>query len=646
MCGIVGTVRWNTPDPLPADLLDVALAQLQRRGPDAVGTFSDRGIALGHRRLSIIDPSASGHQPFQDQSDRYTIVFNGECYNYREHREALLAQGVTLQSSTDTEVLLHLYMQEGPAFLEKINGFFALAIYDRADRTLFLARDRMGIKPLLYHFESGKFSFASELKALFALGIPKVLDRASLFAYLQLNYVPGPATMLEDVLHLPPGHTLTIDLNSDGTELPEPVAYYSIPYHQEKSIPPTPESYTAAKSRLQEVLEQAVARRLVSDVSLGAFLSGGIDSSVIAALAQRYDNQLHTFSIGYRDEPYFDETHFAEAVAKKIGTYHTVFSLTNDDLFEHLHDALDYFDQPFADSSALAVYVLSQRTRKQVTVALSGDGADEIFSGYNKHAAEFKVRNPGVAEHLVSSMQPLWKAVPQSRQGKLTNLSRQLNKFSEGMKLSPKSRYWRWATLLRSEQANYLLKEHIVFNPQRLTDDAYRYKKRRDQLLKSISPEGNINEVLLTDSRMVLVYDMLQKVDAMSMANSLEVRTPFLDHEVVNFAFSLPPAFKINASMRKKILQDTFRDLLPTELYNRPKHGFEVPLLNWFRTDLRSMITDDLLAPEFLQAQGLFNTEGVGELLKRLFSKNPGDAAATVWALIVFQHWWKKYMLD
>lgn len=643
MCGIVGTVNWNLPGKPSADLLDAALASLKKRGPDDLGSYYDNQLALGHRRLSIIDPSGLGHQPFVDNSGRYTMVFNGEFYNYREHRDQLAAEGIEFRSSSDTEVLLQLYIQHGPAALEKINGFFAIAIYDKVDRTLFLARDRMGIKPLLYHFEAGHFRFASETKALFALGIPKVLDRASLFTYLQLNYIPGPATMVEDVVHLPPGHHLTLHLDGDGQDLPESVCYYAIPYDREKSLPPTPESYTKAKAQLQETLERAVARRLVSDVPLGSFLSGGTDSSVIAALASRFDSDLHTFSIGYKDEPYFDETAYAELVSKKLGTRHTVFSLTNDDLYEHLHDALDYFDQPFADSSALAVYVLSQRTRQHVTVALSGDGADELFSGYNKHAAEFKVRHPGIAEHLITGMRPIWKAVPQSRQSKITNLSRQLNKFSEGMKLPARDRYWQWATLLRSEQANYLLRETMIFNPQRLTDDAYRYKKRREQLLKSITPEGNINEVLLTDSQMVLVYDMLQKVDSMSMANSLEVRTPFLDHEVVNFAFSLPPAFKINGGMRKKIVQDTFRDILPAELYNRSKHGFEVPLLNWFRTDLRSLITDDLLDLDFVEEQRIFNPDGVAELLKRLFSKNPGDAAATVWALIVFQYWWKNH---
>ena len=289
--------------------------------------------------------------------------------------------------------------------------------------------------------------------------------------------------------------------------------------------------------------------------------------------------------------------------------------------------------------------MLSKRTKEHVTVALSGDGADEMFSGYNKHMAEFKARHPGIKESLVKMGYPLFRTLPKSRNSKIANINRQLYKFSLGSRLTNKARYWKWASIINEERANYLLKEELVFNPQRLSDTAFEYKKRKDDLLRNISRDGDINDVLHTDMRMVLTNDMLRKVDAMSMANSLEVRTPFLDSRLVNFAFSLPVAFKINANMKKKILQDTFRLELPEEIYKRPKHGFEVPLLSWFRNELRSKIENDLLSDDFIEEQGLFNVVAIKELKKQLFSNNPEDVQATIWALIVFNTWWKKYLM-
>ena len=646
MCGITGIVALssNGTDFLPR--VENAVDRLNRRGPDHSAVFRHHHVALGHARLSIIDTSAAANQPFTDVSGRYTVVFNGEIYNYRELRKELEADGIKFRSESDTEVLLELFIKEGESFLEKLNGFFALAIYDSKDGYLFLARDRMGIKPLLIYRDENKLIFASEMKAILAYGIRKEIDRASLFTYLQLNYIPAPATILRGVRKVMPGHKVMVtNLNAfDPEDLRmEEEAYYQIPYDPEFNIKITPDSYESAVLELQNLLEQAVTRRLVADVPLGTFLSGGIDSSVITTLAARHTRNLKSFSIGYADEPYFDETEFARLVAKKAGTDHTVFSLTNEDLFAHLREMLDYLDEPFADSSALAVYILSKKTRQEVTVALSGDGADEMFSGYHKHLAEFRARNAGVAENLVKGLAPVWKSLPQSRNTKLGNMNRQLNRFSEGMKLGPKDRYWRWATYLKEEEANYLLKEEMIFNLQRLSDDAFQYKKNRESLLKHLTKEGSINQVLLTDMNLVLPNDMLTKVDLMSMANSLEVRTPFLDHQVVGFAFRLPPPFKINSTIKKKILQDAFRKDLPEELYNRPKKGFEVPLLNWLQTDLKSMITDDLLEENFIAEQGLFNVKAVEELKSRLFSSNPGDAVATVWALVVFQHWWKNY---
>ena len=299
---------------------------------------------------------------------------------------------------------------------------------------------------------------------------------------------------------------------------------------------------------------------------------------------------------------------------------------------------LDYFDEPFADSSAIAVYILSKETKKNVTVALSGDGADEMFSGYNKHAAALKAINGGRSASLVKYLLPLWKVLPKSRNSALGNKVRQLQRFAEGMQLTDQERYWKWASLASNSESKEILTE----TSRNLIADS-EFASRKSDILKYIKGTSNISDLLYTDMQLVLTNDMLTKVDMMSMANSLEVRVPFLDHNLVAFAFQLPDDSKINAQMKKRILQDAFRDILPKELYKRPKHGFEVPLLKWFRGDLKSLIENDLLEQKFIEEQGIFDYEGIKKLKQQLFSSNPEDVHARIWGLIVFQWWWKKY---
>lgn len=624
MCGITGAFAFTEAGRSCFERTRSSVNGLAKRGPDGNGIYTHGNVSLGHARLSIIDTSQAAAQPFTDHTGRYTIIFNGEFFNYPEHRKALEEKGVRFRSASDTEVLLYLFIHEGEKCLEKINGFFALAIYDKEEQSLFIARDRFGIKPLLYCRDNDKLVFASEMKSLLAYGIEKKIDKTSLYTYLQLNYIPAPHSIFENVRKLEPGTFLTIK----DDEVKQ-ARYYSIPREERKGSP------AQFEKELFRLLDDAVKLRLVADVPLGAFLSGGIDSSVITALAARHTKHLKTFSIGYKDEPMFDETHYAELVAKKHNTDHTVFSLSNDDLFANLHDMLDYIDEPFADSSALAVHILSMHTRKHVTVALSGDGADELFGGYNKHMAEYRVQNAGFAENIVKWGGPFWNLLPASRNSRLGNKARQLQKFSAGMRMDAASRYWQWAALATEDEASFVYPQA----KEALTE----YAKRKKELLKHID-KADMNNVLYTDVQLVLPNDMLTKVDLMSMANSLEVRVPFLDYRVVNFAFSLPVQSKIDRHSRKKILKDAFRDLLPSELYTRGKQGFEVPLLSWFRTGLRSMI-DELLDAKFIRAQGLFDPNAIDELKAKLFSPAPGDAVARVWALIVFQHWWKKYML-
>lgn len=629
MCGITGIFAFNLVGKFNKVNIAAATMCLEQRGPDNQNIYNDGWVALGHRRLSIIDTSAVAHQPMWDESDRYCIAYNGEIFNYRELRQQLEAKGTTFFSQSDTEVLLKLYILEKEKCLNKLNGFFAFCIYDKQEQSFFIARDRYGVKPLMYLFDEDKFLFASEMKSIIQYGIDKEIDFTSLYQYLQLNYIPAPDTIFKNVKKLLPGHYLTI-VNRQLSI----VNWYDIPEEKDKTI-----TYDQAKEKLKQLLDASVQRRLISDVPLGTFLSGGIDSSVITALASKHKPDLHTFSIGFKDEKFFDETHYAKLVADHFKTEHTVFSLTNDDLYEHVHSILNYLDEPFADSSAINVYILSKQTRKHATVALSGDGADELLAGYNKHAAFYRSFHPGIQERVVSALNPLWKMIPQSRSNALSNKARQFNRFAEGMKLSPKERYWRWASFADESDSKNLLSAD---SQARISEQHYRESK--SEILKDISSAGDINEVLRTDTKLVLPNDMLTKVDLMSMANGLEVRTPFLDFEVVNFIFSLPENFKINSNIRKRILQDAFRDILPAQLYNRPKKGFEVPLLKWFRKEMKSMIVDDLLSKKLIEEQGIFNYAEIEKLKAQLFSSNPGDVHARIWGLIVFQFWWKKYI--
>lgn len=633
MCGITGIFAFNLVGKFNLVNIASATKALYKRGPDHQDIYHDNFVGLGHRRLSIIDTSAVAHQPMWDETNRYCIAFNGEIFNFLELKNELQNRGITsFFSHSDTEVLLKLYILEREKCLDKLNGFFAFCIYDKQEQTFFLARDRYGVKPLLYLFDEDKFIFASEMKSILSYGIEKDLDYTSLHTYLQLNYIPAPRTIFKNVKKLLPGHF--VEVRNRKLEVR---SYYSIPFSSDNERRTT-SNYSEAKEKFKKLLEASVQRRLISDVPLGAFLSGGIDSSIVTGLAAKHKPDIHTFSIGFKDEKFFDETEYAMLVANHFKTEHTVFSLTNKDLYEHVHSILDYIDEPFADSSAINVYILSKETRKHATVALSGDGADELLAGYNKHAAFHRAIHAGAKESVVGSMLPLWKMLPKSRSGFYSNKVRQLQRFAEGMNLSSKERYWRWAGFATEVNAFKLFSENSKTNFDRQEFGSY-----KAELLKTIPTKENINDLLLTDFNLVLPNDMLTKVDLMSMANSLEVRTPFLDFELVNFTFSLPDEFKINAEMRKRIAQDAFKEMLPEKLYNRPKKGFEVPLLKWLRNDMKSLIKDDLLSENFVREQNIFEYKEIKKLKRKLFSFNPGDIHARIWALVVFQLWWKKY---
>lgn len=616
MCGITGFKKFSYQGDL-SESLNRATAQLRQRGPDHLATYLDKSVGLGHTRLSIIDTSSKAHQPMTDPSGRYTLVFNGEIYNYRELREGIKENFI---STSDTEVLLYLLMNEGEDCLKKLNGFFAFAFYDNRTEELLLARDRMGIKPLHYYQSDAFFAFGSEMKALLSYPIPRTIDQIGLYWYLRLTYLPRDLSMIQGIKKLLPGHYMKVKNNEMTIQ-----AFWS--------LTPTDSftgNYSEAKKQTIHVMEQAVERRMVADVPLGSFLSGGTDSSVVASLASKFNPHLHTFSIGYQDHPFFDETGYAELVASQFNTNHTTFKLTNDDLLNGVKDIVGYLDEPFADSSALPTYILSQKVSESMKVALSGDGADELFGGYYKHLAFQQSLHQSATNSLIKYAKELLALFPQSRSSKLGNLTRRMSKYAALLKMSAPERYWRLASF--NPTPNPLLLHPI--------SDSEVNSFVSD--LQSCQHFG-LNAFLDLDLQVVLPGDMLNKVDLMSMANGLEVRVPFLDMEVVAFARSLPTDFKVKGNQRKRVLQDAFATILPKALHHRPKKGFEVPLLHWLRNELYSEIDAIVFNEAHLEDQQLFHIGSVMKLKKQLFSNNPGDAPTVIWSLYVFQKWYKNY---
>lgn len=627
MCGIVGGFHFK-PGPDLTAAYQAALQTLAHRGPDGQRVAHLPPAYLGHARLSILDLSQAAFQPMADPTGRYHIIFNGEVFNFQELGAEVRRMGITPHTTSDTEILLHLLIREGIGALNKLNGFFAFAFYDNHTQTLLLARDRYGVKPLYTYTDADKYWFASEPKALFALGLPRTLNAAAVSQFFALNYLPPHTSMIAGVQPLAPGHYQFITPQGAQT----PACFYRLPKPTQYEAP-TAQGYEAAQKRLIELLEDAVRIRLVADVPVGVFLSGGIDSSVVTALAVRHKQPLHTYSIGFEDKLY-DETSYAELVAKKFGTQHTMFRLSFDEMAGHVHHMLQYVDEPFADASAINYYILSKYVRQHVTVALGGDGADELLAGYAKHQGEFLARTPGLFNAALKATTPLLQVLPANRNSGLLRKVWQAQKYARGLALGPEARYLQWARVLENEAL------HDLLQPA--------YANSATVLVPGLHINTDFNDVLRTDFALVLPGDMLTKVDRMSMASSLEVRTPFLDYRVVDFAFNLPAAYKIAGTtqgvMRKRILQDAFRNILPPELYNRPKQGFEVPVRGLLLTSLRSTIEQLVLDEDFIRAQSIFRYTSLRQLWQAVQQGRNGKEDWTLWAVVVFQHWWQRYM--
>ncbi len=631
MCGIAGGIFFNN-DKISSSKFRTALDQMSTRGPDAAGVFENDHVLLGHRRLSIIDTSESANQPFFDGEKKYVIVFNGEIFNFEQLKNSKLSHlNIRFKTHSDTEVLMQLLIVYGTECLQWLSGFFAFAFYNIHANELIIARDRYGKKPLVIYENEGQFLFASELKALMPLIPAKQLNPISVSLYFQFNYLPPEQSILKSVRKLKPGNYIRIQ-NNVVTEQ----KYYAL---QIRKNDYEKYSYNDACNELVKRMNESVQERMISDVPLGAFLSGGIDSSVIVALAAQHTRQLKTFSIGFKDNPVFDETFYANLVAKKYETDHQVFFLTEQDYKQEVFEVLDYLDEPFADNSCIPQYILCKKTKKHVTVALSGDGGDEVFAGYNKHKAEYMIRNRKWLAQAATMAAPVLKMFPENENTKIGNYFRQFNKLVDGAALSASERHIRWSSLLNTKDVQSLFSKDYQSKINLLQIASLNLQYAKD--IKS----SDFNEILLTDMNLVLPGDMLHKVDMMSMANSIEVRSPFLDHKVVDFAFSLPAAFKIDKHLKKKIVQDAFRNFLPPELYNRPKQGFDIPLLDWFRNDFNDYIFNILLEKKFVEEQNIFSYEAILRLKNKLHSNSPGFVHGTIWALIAFQYWYKKYMI-
>ncbi|MES2790256.1 MAG: asparagine synthase (glutamine-hydrolyzing) [Planctomycetota bacterium] len=635
MCGIAG-VAW-TSDSAPFDqaVLRRMIDAIAHRGPDDAGTYASLpspgpGAVLGHRRLSIID-IGGGHQPLSNEDGTVWIAFNGEIYNYKELQASLTRRGHTFRTSSDTETIVHLYEQYGPDCVSQLRGMFAFAIWDQNERTLFLARDRLGKKPLVYRHEAQRLMFASELKALLQVpGVPRELDRQAVDDYLTYQYVPHPQSILKGYSKLPPAHWA---LYQDGKLRVE--RYWRPAY----SPPPDRKEFASlneARSELRETLTTAVKLRMRSDVPLGAFLSGGVDSTIIAGLMQSLSSRpVKTFSIGFPVAA-FDERTYAREAAKHLGTEHHE-QVVEPSALQILPQLIWHYDEPFADSSAIPTMYLSEMTRREVTVSLSGDGGDELFAGYKRYQA---VKLGGWADRLPQFLRnwmasPVWQQLPASvRQN---SKRRRLKRLLSAMALEPRQRYLKWVSIFDDERRADL------YTPEfRASLGGHDSAEFLLQAYEECPDRDFVTRTTCADVLTYLPCDILTKVDIASMAFALEARSPFLDHEVVDFAARLPIEWKMRGRHGKQILVDTFADLLPKRIQTRAKMGFGVPLDHWFRNELRPLIEDVLLAPASLN-RGLFQPAQVRRLVDE-HVRGAWDHSYRLWSLLVLELWQRTFL--
>ncbi len=664
MCGITGAVWTSAGWAIDRSTLETMTDSLTHRGPDdramlfqplsskegrdreggrdsakALGhanasVSSSRaavGVGLGFRRLSIID-LATGMQPISNEDGTIHVVFNGEIYNYRELRKRLEGSGHRFKTSGDAETIVHLYEDEGAQCFKLLRGMFAIAIWDSRLKKLLLARDRLGQKPLFYSVRPQRLVFGSELKALLpAGGLNTEINLSAIDSFLLYQYIPHPDTIYQGISCLAPAHYAVWQARPDGQETFAVEPYWDVPTSENLR------DRAEASTRLRDTLEQAVVMRMQSEVPLGAFLSGGVDSSLIAALMQKNSAQpIQTFSIGFGESEY-DESQYSQLVAKHLGTKHEAF-VVQPEAIKVLPDLIYHYDQPFADSSAIPTWYLSQMTKQQVTVALSGDGSDELFSGYDRYQAARFAANldkiPGMQSFLAW---PVWQRIPSDMSQR--NVLRRWKRFSQAMTLLPVARYMQWIGIFHDHHRAALystdfLQQMPGRDPLEFVEQYYRLFRGRDP----------VTRFAMTDLLSYLPCDLNTKVDIASMAHGLEVRQPFLDHEVVELAAQMPNAWKLRWNRGKRILKSTFGDLLPPAIWARKKQGFGVPLDHWFRGPMKELTQQTLLGSTAL-GRKLFEESEVRQLVQQHVD-GKFDNAYRLWSLLVLEMWFQRWKPD
>ncbi|HEX4385622.1 MAG TPA: asparagine synthase (glutamine-hydrolyzing) [Myxococcales bacterium] len=614
MCGICGEVSFGAPPDVEG--VRRASRAIAHRGPDAEGFHSDGPVSFGHRRLSIID-LATGDQPMV--RDGIALVFNGEAYDFQALREELKGLGHTFNTRSDTEVVLVSYLQWGERFAEHVHGMFALALWDSKARKLVLARDRLGKKPLYYWQQGSRLVFGSELKALLAHGVPRELSQEAFIQYLACEYVPAPLSIYQGIYKLPAAHVAVFDAGGFRTR-----RYWDLPM---------PEARRANPAELLALLDQAVAKRLVADVPVGVFLSGGVDSTAIAALATRHSSRVRTFSIGFT-EASFDESPWALLASQKLGTEHTLEKFSGQACIDLLPAAAAQLDEPLADPSFLPTLLLSRFTRKSVTVALAGDGGDELFAGYDP----FLAHQPAalfahVSRPLRSLLQTAAGMLPASSRN--MSLDFRLKQFLRGVDARPSLRHQSWlASFLPGELQQLLSKD---LRPQATTDVAFRAVL--DDAARSGARPGSVDEALRFYVTRYLADDILVKADRASMAASLELRAPFLDTAVVEYALRLPWQSVLSLTQTKVLLKRALKGVVPEEILRRPKKGFGIPVAAWIRGPLRPVMEESM---NELGKSGLFEPKAIQTLLQTHLSGR-ADLRKPLWTLLMFQLWQKSF---
>lgn len=625
MCGIVGVVRNDRSD-VDRDVVGRMCAAIRHRGPDEDGFYFNGAVGLGMRRLAIIDLKG-GQQPIHNQDRTAWIVFNGEIYNYRELRKKLEQLGHSFYTNSDTEAIVHAYDQYGADFPNHLRGMFAIAIWDERTQELFLTRDRVGKKPLLYAEVNGQLVFGSEFSALLQHpSVSKDVDFEALNRYLSFMCVPAPLTAYSGIKKLEPGHTLRYRNGAIKIE-----RYWQPDFSQKLDI-----SEEEAGERTIAMLRDAVKVRLMSEVPLGAFLSGGIDSSaVVALMSEESSTPVKTFSIGFEEQD-FSELHHARRVAEHVGADHHEF-IVRPDALEVLPTLVEHYGEPYADSSAIPTYYVARETRKHVTVALNGDGGDESFAGYERYAAmrlaERYHRIPAMLRDVV--LRRAIEALPTSetKRGRVRDVKR----FIQAASLPKVERYLRWVTVFDGPAKQELLSEDFG----RQTDEAAAARLLQPWF-KQANGAGIVDATLLTDIMTYLPNDLLVKVDIATMANSLEARSPFLDHHLIEFAASLPEKFKLRGLTTKYLLKKILHKLLPAENLERRKMGFGVPIGHWFRGKLQPFLRETILSENALK-RGLFKPEAVKRLVE-LHTRGERDYSHQLWTLLMLELWFQRFI--